>query len=382
MMIRRIQTRPLPEPPVKLYKTIALSFLVITIVLLSAVIFITSKKVSITVFTKEDSRHAAVTIPLAAGGDGVNVLKGTVSSTAFAWSKKYYPTGSKIVEGTSEGDVTLYNTGSEPQTLVKTTRLLSAQGILFHLSSQVIVPAGGQIAGQVYADKSGGTGDIAATTFTIPGLNEAKQKIVYAKSTAAFAGGSKKSGILSETDIAGAIQDYQQQVIAAYQSASGNGSGSPAGVAVTLQKTTATANKKSGEEVSEFIVSGNNTLLLIQYDPDQLQQMVIGHAGQDSQTAAEKILSPVGAPQVVVTAHDASAGTAELSVTQDVRAALDAQSPQLAPEKFTGKHKSEIEQYIMSLNHVSGVEIKFSPSWAQTAPGSAGRIKVVVKNIN
>ena len=380
MMIRRIETRPAPEPPVRLYKIIALSFLVITIVLLSVVIFLTSKKATITIFSKQDSKHISLTLPVNPAGDGQTTLKGTVSSTVFSWSKKYYPTGTKTADGLAQGDVVIYNTMSAPQQLVKTTRLLTAGGVLFHLSDGVIVPPGGQLTAKVYADQPGPGGDIGPSDFTIPGLNDAKQKLVYAKSTSAMEGGEKKTGILSAADIDAAKEDFKRSIKDVYLQNHGPDASGQSQV-VTVGAVAPIVKEAAGKEVSEFTVSALATLVVVSYDPDELLRALNTKTGAGS-FGGEKILSASKQPVVNLASYDLSKATAELSISEDVQVSLDSAAPALTADKFAGKKKSDIEQYVMGLEHVAGVEVKLSPAWARSAPGAADRIKVIVKNIN
>ena len=179
MITHRLGTQsPAPEPAVRFYKIIALTFLVITIALLGVVVFITSKKATVVIVAKEDTKNVNVNVKVAKEANKENTMAGLVSSVDFSWSEKYYPTGNKTVEGIATGEVVLYNKTNASQALVKTTRLLNPQGILFRLSDRVTVPANGQIVALVYADEVGPKSDIGSSTFTIPGLSEDKQKVI------------------------------------------------------------------------------------------------------------------------------------------------------------------------------------------------------------
>ncbi|MCX6779560.1 MAG: hypothetical protein NT034_00035, partial [Candidatus Magasanikbacteria bacterium] len=208
MRVRHTETRePYAQPSVGFYRTIALSFLVLTVVLLGVVVLITSKKATITIMAKEDTRSVNMNVKLSAISDGKDSIAGTVSSTVVNFSQKYFPTGSKTIEGTAGGEVTLFNKTAEPQTLVKTTRLLTPGGVLFRLSDKVTVPANGEIKAQVYADKSGKDNNVGPSTFTIPGLDTAKQKLIYAQSTVAMDNAVRQVGILTDADVQAAQKD-------------------------------------------------------------------------------------------------------------------------------------------------------------------------------
>jgi hypothetical protein len=168
------------------------SFLLITIALLGVVIFITSKKAEVTIVAKEDAKKVTLNVTLSQEGAKPGSMPGSVTSTVFSHTEKYQPTGTKSVAGTSKGEVIIYNKTGLAQPLVKTTRLLSPTGVLFRLSVNTTVPPQGQVTVPVYADQPGPLGDIAPTTFTIPGLIEVKQKTIYAESKAAMIGGKQR----------------------------------------------------------------------------------------------------------------------------------------------------------------------------------------------
>ncbi|MDO8509668.1 MAG: hypothetical protein Q7S24_00825, partial [bacterium] len=135
MIVRQRETRSrLPnEPTVRFYRTIAFTFLILTVVLLGVVVFITSKKATITIVAKEDIKSVNLNISVGSDNNDSDQIKGQVTAVEFAWSEKYYPTGSKTIEGVAEGEVVIYNKSSVDQTLVKTTRLLNPDGVLYRL---------------------------------------------------------------------------------------------------------------------------------------------------------------------------------------------------------------------------------------------------------
>jgi len=64
------------------------------------------------------------------------------------------------------------------------------------------VPAKGTLVVTLTADQAGASYNIGPSTFTIPGLSAAKQKLVYAKSTESFAEGfSGKTQYVTASDI-------------------------------------------------------------------------------------------------------------------------------------------------------------------------------------
>ncbi|MFH1789894.1 MAG: hypothetical protein ABH832_02390 [bacterium] len=385
MITRRISTKMSPEPPVRFYKTIAITFLFLTIALLAIVIFFTAKKATILIAAKSDNKNINISVEVGSvSGTGlISGISGSISSTEYAWSKKFYPSGSKIVEGTAVGEVILINDSGIGQPLVKTTRLLTDDGVLFRLSERANVPAHGSVKAQVYADQLGGSGDIGPSSFTIPGLNNAKQKLIYAKSTEAFSGGVRKVGFLTSDDLDAAEINYLAELKKQFSSSS---SSAPISLnnrekVVSIGNQQLSSDKKIGDEIDGFTVSGTSTILTVYYDQNELQSLISREISSKIDTDSEKILSMQSQPQVSLSNISPDYKSARLSVYQDVLVTLDANASKLAAVNFFGKSKDEIERYVMGLSHVVGVDVKFSPTWMRTSPSVNEKIKVVVKNV-
>lgn len=379
MITHRMSTQPFPEPPVRAYKMIAVVFLCLTVALLAVVVFVTSKKAEITIIAKEDTESVMATVLLAKTAQG-QTIAGTVSSTIFVRSETFHPTGNKQVEDVARGEVVLYNTTNLDQPLVKTTRLLSPDGILFRLSEGVVVPATGKVTAAVYADQPGKKSEIGPTKFSIPGLAEAKQKVIYGESTKPMVGGVKTVGSLSASDISQAEESYKEKVREAFVAtlpplAAGEQR------AVSVVDTSVLPLARPGDEVSSFVITGTSTIAVVSYRADDLTRIVTTVVEGKIDRAAERFLTATREPQVTVSLFDAKAGTAELSVRQETVVTLDANVEKLAPRNFFGKKKAEIEQYVRALEHVSAVDVKFSPGWVTTAPGVAEKIRIIVKNV-
>jgi|GEM_PF-470980 len=382
MITHRMETRPMPEPPVKLYKTIALSFLIITIILLGVVIFTTTKKATITVMAKEDTKNVNLVVNVERQRQSTKAVTGTVSSTPFDFSQTYYPTNAKIIDGVAEGEVIIYNKSNTEQPLVKTTRLLTPNNVLFRIKNNVTVPANGQITASVYADTIGKQNEIGPSQFIIPGLKPERQKMVYAESIKPMVGGSHEIKVLTEDDLQAAEKDFKEKTKEAFLknlTANNDNWYNQKIATVTDQKITNSA--KVGDEVSEFKLSSKNNIVYLMYNQEELADIVSKELTNKIDMTAEKVLSSSKEPQVSLMSYDLAQGTAQLSITQDITVTLDANSEKLATQNFTGKSKDEIERYVLGLPHAAGVEIKISPQWSRSAPSVPDKIKVIVKSI-
>lgn len=339
----------------------------------------TSKKVTITVFAKEDNKTVDLTVKVGKT-TADDVLSGLVDTTSFPFTQKYYPSGYKTLDDVATGQVIIYNKTTADQTLVKTTRLLTSSGVLFRLSNQVTVPANNQVTADVYADKAGKDYEIGPSQFTIPGLSAEKQKFIYAESKVNMVGGVKKVGVITDNDLQAAKKDYEEKVKQAYLEKLG-ALPDDTRLAVQVVSVNSSADKKLGDEVSEFSLTGSSTLVLVQYKAGDMRALVEKELVGKVRAGAEKIVSSGADANAVINNYDKEAGTAELTVSQNVMATLDANGDKLSAQYFMGKNKDEIERYVLGLDHVSGVEVKFRPVWISKAPSVPDNIKVVVKNV-
>lgn len=376
MMTHRRSTHPpASESSVAWYKIIAISFLVLTLVLLALVLYMTTKRATITILAKEDTQEVTMAVTVGAT-PGPNTIVGKATSTVFLWSKDYFPGATESIEGVSKGTVMIYNKTDKPMALVKTTRLLSDSGVLFRLSTYIAVPAKGQISAEVYADKSGKESDIQPSHFTIPGLTPDLQSSIYAESGQAMSGGNTMIGVVTQEDINTAEADFKDKVKNAFLSTYTSSSPSGQHILATVVESTVEANQKPGAKVKMFTLTGTSTLAVVSFSDAELNQLVSQTVGQKIDTKVEKLLSADATPTVTLNAVTLVNGTAELKVAQTVVATLNEESSQVKDRtNYTDKTKDQIIQYVKSLPHAIDAEVTFSPSWLMhSSPSIPGKI--------
>jgi hypothetical protein len=379
MSPRRQETSlPANNQPVRFYKFVALSFLCLTLLLLGIIGFMSSKRATITITTKEEPIDIEATITIGGKEDGA---RGMVTTTLITFEQNFSPTGSKKEPGTATGKVILHNETTAPQALVATTRLLTADGVLFRLKEAVIVPVKGTIEASVHADQKGETGDIGPQKrFTIPGLNESKQQVIYASSKDAMTGGLSSVGVLSLSD----IEKAKKQLLEAIQKKGEEilqkkYPDQPALFFVIQEAVEHTA--KVGEETGSFLIKGKATVLGVFYEQDMVrstaEQALKKHAVDD----VGMIRTTDKEPKVVFDSYNPDKGTADLTVFHNGVVMLNAESKQLQKMLFFGKTKEEVRRYLLSLDHVYGVDVSFRPMWVGTVPYVPDHVSIVVKQV-
>lgn len=107
-------------------------------------------------------------------------------------------TGTKNVESKAQGVVTIFNTSSQSQLLISTTRLQTPSGSIYRLDGRTTVPAAkgavpGSIEAKVTADGLGSSYNITTADFTLPALaGSPRFKQVYARTSKGIQGGASE----------------------------------------------------------------------------------------------------------------------------------------------------------------------------------------------
>ena len=378
MVARRKQTTQVDQPG-RFYKLVALTFLAITLVLFGVIVFMSSKRAEIVITTKPEAVDVTTSIAVN-DDDALRSISGSVASTTVDGTHTYTPTGHREEPGTSRGTVTIYNETSLDQPLVATTRLLTAEGVLFRLDNRVLVPAGGSVETPVYADEDGPASDIPASDFTIPGLNQTKQSVIYAKSTTAMAGGTKKVGIVSQDDIDKAtkllLAELQEN---AREALSGTAEGTVA--VFDVLDSEVGVDVSVGDEVSEFVATGEASVVGVFFAQEDVLALASDVLMSRAIDDAEYIEPSDAPPAVTLAEYDATNGAALLDVTYTGRATINPESKQLTKMMFYGKTKDEVRRYLLSLDHVYGVDVSLRPAWTQSVPHVAEHVDIVVKQV-
>lgn len=376
MTPKRHETNFVNNQPVRFYKFIALTFLLVTIVLFVVIIFMSAKEAVITITTKNDPIEANKYVVIGSSGE----WSGIATSTQVSLEKEFNSIGTKEELGVAKGMVILVNETEYDQPLIATTRLLTPEGILFRLKNRVLVPAGGEIEAEVYADVEGSSGNIGPVEkFTIPGLRDETQKVIYAKSEAPMTGGIKVIGVLSVADVKKAESELSKLL-------EENGKSILSALYPDTKKVYKIVEQsfendsEIGKEISGFNISGEMTLVAVFYNEADVEmtakELLAKRMVGDVDVLGENINN-----SVVLDSYDLEVGTAVLQIFSNGVVKLNPESAQLDKNIFYGKTKDEVRRYLLSLDHVSGVDIKFSPAWMRTVPHVAEHVKVVVQEV-
>lgn len=198
----------------RLYRRLALCFIGLIAVVVMAMFYYSLLRVKIVLFPVDSQQAQNKTILLT---DATPVAAGTLPAKFIQASTEYRQTFKATgQEQTAEGgrltgQVTLINETGQDQPLKATTRLVTADGVMYRLRSFVTVPAGGKISAEAYADQLKPENAIPAQTrFTIPGLWAGLQEKIYAVADQQIDYQINSQPIVLTTDIEQAIAQAKQ----------------------------------------------------------------------------------------------------------------------------------------------------------------------------
>jgi len=376
-----LTSTPIPsEHPVRFYKIIALSFLCITLLLLGAIIFMSSRRAMITIITKSEPLEVSSMVTIDAR-DSDGQVKGIVTSTVVTLEKMFFPTGTRTEDAQAVGVVTLYNETNAAQALIPTTRLLSAEGVLFRMKDRATVPANGSVDVEVYADLPGATGNIMPTSFTIPGLREDRQSVIYGKSTADMMGGVRTIGVVGEEDVRKAEEVLREELKTLGARVLSEKVGAEMSGLFDIDPVIYGEVSERGLEADSFMLTGTTTVVGVWYDDAELHRYAVDMLEKRVVDNSQVLYSIELEPTISLDSYDLDMHTARILVAHRGLVNIDQNSQELQKAAFFGKSEDEVKRYVMSLKHVEGVEIVFRPVWGRSVPYVAENIEIIVREV-
>lgn len=289
--------------------------------------------------------------------------------------------GVSNVSEPAHGSITIHNAQATKQALIKNTRFQSADGAIFRIHDSVVVPPGGDLVVDVYADEPGEKGNIGATTFTIPGLKGTGAFTqVTAKSSTAMAG-----GFVGQR--ATAPQDVKDKTYASMQ----------AELTTELQKELMTKvpagyvlvpgasypnyapgpdQAKSSDTVT---LTEKGTILAVVFPEEALARSVafksIG-TYDGSAVTFQNVDSLVVKPTEPTLAPDATTYSFNISGNSTIIWKIDADKIAGA---VAGKQRDSAEVALKSFLEIERATIVLRPFWATSFPSDPKKIQVVVQ---
>ncbi len=343
------------------FRVIALTFAVITVILLGFVAYSTLGHATVTITLGNVSKEVSFRVPIAEVQPGQAAPTGTLPATFFettdSATDSFVPTGA-AASPTSKagGSVTLHNNTDHDQPLVATTRLLSPDNILFRLQTAVRVPAHGTTTGFVVADKPGPSGAIGASTFTIPGLSAALQKDIYADSRASMTLGADTQKTVSQQDLDAARQTLlsrlQSKAATTVGSESSAASLTPQNfISNVLQET---SSAKAGDKAQSFTMTVKADIVGVSFQNADLVKHIQDDAGGAQVTSPDSITyTLVNYDPILKTVTASGKATVTSNVVQS--------SSIFSAVNFVNMTPEQVQSFLSNYDGISAVRVDLSP---------------------
>jgi hypothetical protein len=362
------------------YRKIVFGFVALALLVGALVMYVAYAKATITVFPRRATVATERVLTITPEPDAVDEVDGQVAEVTVAGERTGAPSEATVTEGVATGFVTLVNESDNDQTLVATTRLLTAEGVLFRLKTRVNVPAGGRIKTEAYADQPGASGDIGPSRFTIPGLNASLQQVIYAESDAAMRGGQVSTGVVSQADIdaveAGLREELEAQ---AKEELLKKIEGTWSGQAFEIEDASRFQSAAPGETADGVTIRLTIVVRMAVFD----SQKAVDVAAEDLRRGltSDRELVGIDADDAEFLLEDADpdAGTGSLRVSVEGESRVSLESPLFDAAKLRGLDLDAVQAYFQGIEGVERIEVKFRPFWIKRMPDLADHIEFKIE---
>lgn len=375
------------------YKKIAFNFLFISVVLVALVVYFVFYQVKVYITPAKEKVVSTFLIQIQKDGKEIlseGIINGTIDEKEMESEREFSASNTKEKFLSQNGKVFIINTSDFNQPLVATTRLLTADNILFRIKNRVTVPAGGEIEVDVYPSDENFKSIIKPSKMSIPGLSLNLQEKIYAENRADL-GGAEEVRMLSQKDIDIAretlAEDLYKQTkdeFAATNSKKINFNllgKIPKIKNVDLREVILTrVDKNVGDECEKFNLFLKTKVVEISFDENKIEEL-----------AEKKILDDISDDKkflkldkhnfnYVVENYDLEKRIAYIKVYISGSMSINKESRILDKNKFIGMTFIELENYLKKFPAVEDAEISSIGSWFKTIPQNKNKIKIIIKD--
>jgi len=368
-----------------IYRKIAFSFVVLTLILVAAVLYFGFAKLTIVIIPAQekiaDSLNFEIINPNSGASLAPEQIYGVVREVPVEQTREFSASSKEVLGEEVIGKVTIINNYIKNQPLVATTRLLSSDNKLFRLKNTVNVPAGGRVEAEVYADAAKPEMAIAPGRFTIPGLWAGIQDKIYAESREPMKYSQKVKYIIGQSDIDSAVSQLKNDLLAnaknevkeAYKEYG------QTLFAVDNNSVTQEVSGKVGEAKEKFSIKMKIMVTIAAFNDEEIYNQI--NAKLAEFLADDKAISKFNKSDLsyVLENFDIKQATAMVRVDYTAQVALKDSAKVIKKNNLAGLTFEQIRVYLNGLPEVAGYQIKFFPSFIKKAPNLVDRIEIEIK---
>jgi hypothetical protein len=370
---------------IAVYRKIAYSFIILTVMLLAAIFYFSFVKVTITVLPKQESLNSNLIVDIldkdkgtAAGG----AVPGEVKQAEIEQSKIYAASGIETVGEEVTGKITVINDYNRSQQLVAATRFLSPDNKLFRLKNTITVPAGGQVEADVYADEVNPEMAIAAAHFIIPGLWAGLQDKIYGESKEPMEYSQQVKKYIQQADIETAVKDLRESLLEKAKVEIGENYKDYSRVIYDIDNNSISqeVGGKVGEEKDEFPVTMKTNVIAVAFNEDDIFKLA--EQKLNSILSDDKKLLQFGKDNISygLNGYNINQGSASLNASFSGKITAREGADIVERDKILGLSREQLDAYLKNMPEIADYEIKFYPSFINKVPNLADRIEIEIRD--
>ncbi len=320
-----------------------------------------------------------------------NRIPGQLFQVEKEGEREFQSTQEKELREKAKGTITIYNQySSAPQTLVKTTRLISEKDKLFRMTKTVVIPGAKVEEGKIIpssidieieAAEPGEEYNIKPSSFTIPGFKgTAKYTGFYGTSAEQMSGGIiGKVKVVSESDIQGAKDILTVELKKEVEEELGDRIPSNLRMledAVLVEVLEASSSVEADKPADKFKIKIKVTGKMLGFDENDAISLI--NKNLEANIAENKVIAPNTIEiSYAVTDINLEKGTAKLTceVKEDITWEINLEEIR---QELAGKNEIEIRQYLSSRLEIENARVVFWPFWVKKIPSEKDKIKITI----
>jgi hypothetical protein len=356
------------NPPLNVYRKIALSFIIIVAVLIGVIFYFTLSYAYVTVYPNAQEIKSDFNFIVVEDEQSVNseegIFGGKIIDQTIEAEKVFPATGNTILAGDTLGKVKIFNNLDRSQVLIATTRLLTSDNILFRIKNRVDIPARGSVETVAYPDDPTKPLVKAGTKFTVPGLSASLQEIVYAQAIEDFVASGQPVTVVSKDDLTKAQAAYAEEL--AQQAIAGIGDDKSK--VLKTEILSEEYSNKEGDQVSEFKLKLKVKVSGALFDQDEVVayskkvlDQVLPEGKEIVSDSSDKLIFELEKVDSANKLAQLKSNIAGMVVISEKNSIFD-----LA--KFKKMSVEELKSSLSNIEDIEKVEVKMFPSWMKKMP--------------
>lgn len=366
----------------KSYKKFYIFFFLICVGLVTAIIYITFGRATITISPKKVTFATEFETEVLENPSNDQAIPGKVLSLELEEMRQVTTNDTKGFEEKARGTVTVFNKRDKDQPLLAKTRLLSASGILFRTDKRVVVSAGSQVEISITADKEGKEGNIGPEHFTIVNIWKGWQDKLYAESTAPMSGGYKELPYVYNSTIDKAFNMLAEQL---YEKAKVNLKQQISSQEKILEDAVKnellefSSSVEPDTQTDKFTIKVKVRTVALVLNEEKLKKLANTNLQKDAPRDKEFLGTIWESFRYKINSYDLEKKTAILAIHLEGESRAKISANLFKKPELVGLDRYEVKKYFEQFSDVAEAEVYFKPFWVHKVPSMLDHFEIQIK---